>query len=75
MQAGRIHLDASMVELSVHSGSKEMASYMLLKKPFFKAVSVQMTIRFVHTLVFYISAHPTYVVVFPSHHVSCATHD
>jgi len=58
MQAGRIHLDASMVEMSVHSGSKEMASYMLLKKPLFKAVSVQMTIRFAHTLVFCLGAHP-----------------
>ena len=41
---GRVHIDSQMVEWSVMSTSKEMASFMLLKKPLFMAMSMNMSI-------------------------------
>lgn len=43
-RVGRIHIVAEMVEWSVQSDSREMASAMLLRKPFFKAVRLDITL-------------------------------
>eukprot|EP00960_Hanusia_phi_P002753 81710-Hanusia_phi.AAC.1 len=43
-RVGRIHIDVEMVEWAIESASKEMASYMLLRKPFFKAVRMNITV-------------------------------
>ncbi|EKX37957.1 hypothetical protein GUITHDRAFT_115928 [Guillardia theta CCMP2712] len=43
-RVGRIHIDVEMVEWAIQSMSKEMASYMLLRKPFFKAVRMNITV-------------------------------
>jgi hypothetical protein len=42
---GRVHIGSQMVEWSVISQAREMASYMLLNKPLFKARKMSISIR------------------------------